>query len=44
MTIRARLRTETRLAGLLIAVAVVLTAPYGTVAAVRAGVFCFVLC
>jgi len=37
MTIPARMQTSTRLAGLLIAVATALTAPYGAVAAVRAG-------
>jgi hypothetical protein len=42
MTIRARMQTSTRLAGLLIAAAIALTAPYGAVAAVRAGLICFV--
>jgi hypothetical protein len=42
MTIPARMQTSTRLAGLLIAAATALTAPYGAAAAVRAGLICFI--
>ena len=38
MTIRARFQTPMRLAALLVAAAIVLTAPYGIAAAVRSGV------
>jgi hypothetical protein len=37
MTIRARLQTPVRLVGLLVAAAIVITAPYGIALAVRSG-------
>jgi len=42
MTNRATLQTSTRLAGLLVAAAIVLAAPYAASAAVRSGIFCVV--
>jgi hypothetical protein len=39
MTIRTRLQTSTRVAGLLVAAAIVLAAPYGAAAALRSGYF-----
>jgi hypothetical protein len=41
MTTRARLQTSTRLAGLLIAAAIIFSVPYGAAAAFRSGVLCF---
>ena len=41
MTIRARLQTTTRLAGLLIAAAIMASVPFGAAAALRSGISIF---
>ena len=41
MTLHARLQTTTRLAGLLVAAAIILSVPFGAAVALRSGIFYF---